>query len=81
MAELKARDTWTGRDGVIGHDLPDDVDEAMELLKRRCGAPKKTQYNSKLIARAWEWLLREFGDEVDHENLTVRFMVELYLDS
>lgn len=34
-----------------------------------------------LVARAWEWVLKEFGDGSDLEALTVGQLVELYLES
>lgn len=73
---------WTGTPGHVGSDLPNDWSEAEVALRQRSqDRRERTQYNTTLVARAWDWLLKTFGDDVVHEELSIRFVVELYLDS
>lgn len=70
---------------MLGDGLSDDPAEALAELNRRhevhLAARKRTEYTPVLVARAWEWMLKEFGDGSDLEALTIDQLVELYLDS
>lgn len=87
MSTTLARSNWTGTRGIVDGGLPDDWDEAFAIVSRNCGQPccnnsqSQFDYTPTIVQRAWEWLLREFGQEVEHANLSVRDVVELYLES
>ena len=80
MAKLQARDPWTGTLGRVGAEFA-DFNEAEEFYRNFDAKKPPNEFSSKVLARAWEWILREFGDEAGHAKLTVTEVVELYLDS
>ncbi|TSC73103.1 MAG: hypothetical protein G01um101438_126 [Parcubacteria group bacterium Gr01-1014_38] len=86
-AAILVRSPLTGTLGVgpIVRDLPDDWDEAVEILDRRMEAwtrsCKLTEYTPEIVARAWQWALREFDFGADLEEVQIGKLVELYLDS
>ena len=85
MAHAIARSNWTGTRGIVDDGLPDDWDEAYAIVSKDCGQPccnrQSQDYTPIIVQRAWEWLLREFGEEAAHADLSIRFVVELYLES
>ena len=86
-AAILVRSPLTGTPGVgpIVRDLPDDWDEAVEILDRRMEAwtrsRKLTEYTPEIVSRAWQWALREFDFGADLEEVQIGKLVELYLDS
>lgn len=82
MATTTVFSSWTGTRGVANECLPEDWEEARIQLEEHHQKPNShTEYNATLVARAWEWLIREFGNDAEHEELSFKFVVELYLDS
>lgn len=83
MVKTIVRSQWTGTRGVLDAGLPDDWDEAYSIVSRNSYSCKEPSfdYTPAIVQRAWDWLLREFGEEAAHADLTIKFVVELYLDS
>ena len=73
---------WT-RTPAVADGLPDDWDEAFKIVSSNCTQAKTRffDYTPRIVERAWAWLLKEFGQEAEHASLSVRDVVELYLDS
>jgi len=79
MVTTIVRSSWTGTRGVAESGLPDDWDEAFNVLERRCASFVPTEYTPIVAERARNWVLREFRGNLPHNNLSVDEIVELYL--
>ena len=78
--------SWVGSPvvGIIGQ-LPDDVDEAKSVnasrLQRLASRKPLLTPSGRLVAMAWDALIRWFGEEIipELEAMSVRDVIELYL--
>jgi hypothetical protein len=79
--------SWTGTRTLelVGDGLPNDPLDALAELNRRhedrLPAQKRTEYTPEIVARVWQWAVKEFDGGADLEEIPVGKLVELYLDS
>ena len=81
MTNVITRSVWTGTRGIQDSGLPDDWEEAQAQLGKSDHSQSHFDYTPTVVERAWAWLIKTFGDEAAHADLSVRFVVELYLES
>ena len=78
---MKAKDPWTGTNGVLVSDLPEDWDEATCVLRERSQSQPlvDSEYTSEIAERAVKWLFEQFGNDPGLYQFSIAEAIEWYV--
>ena len=77
---IVATHQWTGTRGTVLRQLR-DWDEELSFSRQASSISSEMDFTPVIVARAWDWFRKFFPEDARTGEVTVKLVVELWLDS